>query len=73
MLSSTKFNRLKLKKPYHRNTAHVERKNKNDTSVSSGNWNHLIIIQKNFWAPYGESTKWGTTENSHTGRWTYTS
>jgi hypothetical protein len=30
----------------NRNTAHVERKNKSDTSKNGDNWNHLKIIQK---------------------------
>ena len=32
--------------PCNRITAHVERKNKRDTSSNGGNWNHPQIIHK---------------------------
>ena len=37
---------LKHKSPYNRNTAHVECKNRCDTSIHRGKWKHLKIIQK---------------------------
>jgi hypothetical protein len=36
----------KIRRPYNRNTAHVECRNKSDTSNNRGNWNHLKIIQE---------------------------
>jgi tRNA(Ser,Leu) C12 N-acetylase TAN1 len=32
------------KKPYNRNTAHVECKNKGDSSNNRRNWNHFKVI-----------------------------
>ena len=37
---------LKYKRPHNRNTAHVECKNKGDTSNNWSDWNHFQIIQK---------------------------
>jgi hypothetical protein len=37
---------LKYKDFYNRNTAHVENKNKCDTSNTRGNWNYHKFIQK---------------------------
>jgi len=31
---------------YNRNTAHVERKNKGDTSNNRGDWDYFKVIQK---------------------------
>jgi hypothetical protein len=36
---------LKYKRPLNSNTAHVERKNRSDTSNDRSNWNYLKIIQ----------------------------
>jgi len=35
---------LKYKKSYNRNTAHVECKNKGDTSNNKGDWDYFKII-----------------------------
>ena len=32
-------------RPYNRNTAHVECKNKSDANNNKGSWNHFKIIQ----------------------------
>jgi hypothetical protein len=63
---------LKYKKPYNRNTAHVECKNKCDTSNNRGNWNHFKIIQKIPEQRTGKARNQGTTENSHSGHCTHT-
>ena len=62
---------LKYKKPYNRNTAHVECKNKCNTSNNRGNWNHLKIIQKIPEQLTGIAQNQGTTENSHSGHCTH--
>ena len=33
-------------RPYNRNTAHVECKNKGDTSNNRGDWDYFKVIQK---------------------------
>jgi hypothetical protein len=50
-------------KTYNRNTAHVECKNKSDTSNNRGDRNYLKVIQK---IP-GKAQNQGTAENSHIG------
>jgi hypothetical protein len=57
---------------HNRNTAHVERKNKCDTSKNRGNWNHLKIIQKIPEQHSGKARNQGATENSHIGHCTHT-
>ena len=56
----------------NRNTAHVEYKNKNDTSNNGVYWNHLRIIQKIPEQHTGEARNQGTTKNSHIGHCTRT-
>jgi hypothetical protein len=58
--------------PYNINTAHVECKNKCDTSNNRGNWNHLRITQKIPEKHNRRRRNRGTTENSHTGHCTHT-
>jgi hypothetical protein len=60
---------LKYKDLNNINTAHVECKNKCDTSNNRGNWNHLKIIQKIAGQHNGKARNQGTTENSHTGHY----
>jgi len=36
----------KIYRPYNRNTAHVECKNKDDTSNNRGDWDYFKVIQK---------------------------
>ena len=60
-------------KPYKRNIAQVECKNRDDTSNNRSNWDHLKIIQK-----ISEQHTWKawdhiTTENSYIGHRTHTS
>jgi hypothetical protein len=62
----------KIKRPYSRNTAHVECKNKYCTSKNSGSWNHIKIIQKIPEQYNGKARYQGTTENSHIGHCTRT-
>ena len=54
--------------PCNRITAHVECKNKSDTSNNGGNWKHPQIIHK---IP-DEQTKSRITEHNHTGQCTHT-
>jgi hypothetical protein len=54
------------------NTAHVECKNKCDTSNNRGNWNHLKIIHKIPEQRIGKARSQGATENSHIGHCTNT-
>jgi hypothetical protein len=54
-----------MKTLQQKNTAHVECKNKSDTSNNSGNWNRLIVIQKI--SQQHASEPHGTTESSHIG------
>jgi hypothetical protein len=64
---------LKYKRPYNRNTAHVECKNKGDASNNRSSWNHFKILQK---IPEQQTRKaryQGTAENSHIGHSTHTS
>ena len=62
----------KIERSYNRNRAHVECKNKCDTSNNMGNWNHLKIIQKIPGQPTGKAQNQVTTENSHIGHCTHT-
>jgi hypothetical protein len=62
----------KYKDLYDRNTAHVERKNKSDTSNNRGNWNLLKIIQKIPERRTGNPRSQGATDNSHIGHCTHT-
>jgi hypothetical protein len=64
---------LKYKDPYNRHTAHVECKNKSDTSNNRGNWNHLKIIHKIPEQHTWNARNQGTAENSHIGHCTHTS
>ena len=59
-------------RPYNRNTAHVECKNKIDTSNNRGSWNHFKIIKKVSEQNTGEERKRGTTKNNYTGHCTHT-
>jgi hypothetical protein len=52
--------------------AHVERKNKCDTSNNKKNWNHLTIIQKIPEQHNRKARNQKTTENSHIGHCTHT-
>jgi hypothetical protein len=54
------------------NTAHVECKNKCDTSNNRGNWNHLKIIQKIPEQHTVKARSQGATENSYIGHCTRT-
>jgi hypothetical protein len=56
---------------YNRNTAHVERKNKCDTSNNRGNWKYLKIIQEIPEQRTGIPRSQGATENSHIGHCTH--
>ena len=38
--------RFENKRPYNRNTAHVECNNKGDTSNNRGDWDYFKVIQK---------------------------
>jgi hypothetical protein len=60
-------------RPYNRNTARMECKNKNDTSHNRGEWNHLSIIQTVPEEHTGKAGNQGTTANSHIGQCTHTS
>jgi hypothetical protein len=57
---------LKYKELNNMNTAHVERKNKSDTSNNRDNWNHLKIIQKIPEQHTRKERNQRTTDNSHT-------
>ena len=63
---------LKYKDLSNRNTAHMECKNKRDTSNNRGNWNDLKIIQKTPEQRTGKSRNQGTTEKNHIVHRTYT-
>jgi hypothetical protein len=56
----------------NRNTAHVECKNKCDTSNNRGDWKHLKIIQKIPEQRTGKARNEVTTESSHIGHCTHT-
>jgi hypothetical protein len=58
--------------PYNRNTAHVECKNKCDTSNNRDNWNYLKIIYKIFEQHTVKARNQGTAENIHIGPITHT-
>ena len=60
-------------RPYSRNTAHVERRNRCDISNNKGNCNHLKIIQKIPEQHIRKARNPGTTENSHIVHCTHTS
>jgi hypothetical protein len=62
----------KIYRPYNRKTAHVECKNKGDTSNNRGNWNHFKILQKILEQRTGTARYQGTTENSYIGHSTHT-
>ena len=51
----------------------MECKNKRNTSNNSGNWNHLIIIQKIPEQHTRKARNQRTTENNHIGHGTNTS
>ena len=53
--------------------AHVEYKNKSDTSNNRDNWNHFKITKKIPEQHTGRAQNQGTTENSHMGHCTLTS
>ena len=46
MLKKEAKNILKYKRPYNRNTANVERKNRIYASNNRDNWHHLKIVKK---------------------------
>jgi uncharacterized protein (UPF0371 family) len=57
---------------HNRNTAHVELKNKSDTSYNRGNWSHFKILQKILEQRTGKERYQGNTENSYIGHSTHT-
>ena len=63
---------FKIKRPYNRNTAHVEFKNKSDTSNNRGDWNYFKVIQKILEQHTRKTRSQGTIENSRTGHCTHT-
>ena len=63
---------LKYKKSYNRNTAHVECKNKGDTSNNRGDWNCFKVIQKIREQHTGENMKSrNSRKQPHWARHTY--
>ena len=63
----------KILRPYNRNTAHVECKNKGDTGNNRGDWDYFKVIQKIRERHTTRKTlSQGTTENSHIGHCTHT-
>jgi len=66
-------NNNKMYRPYNRNTAHVECKNKCDTSNSRGDWDYFNVIQKIREQHSRKTLNQGTPENSHIGHCTHTS
>ena len=58
--------------PYNRNTAHVECKNKGDTSNNKDDWDYFKVIQKIHEQQSRKTWSRGTTENSHIGHCTHT-
>ena len=55
------------------NPAHVECKNKGDTSNNRGDWDYFIVVQKICEQHTRKTWSQGTTENSHIGHCTHTS
>jgi len=57
----------------NRNTAHVECKNKGDTTNNRGDWDYFKVIQKTREQHTRETRSQGTPENGHIGHCTHIS
>ena len=64
---------FKIWRSCNRNTAHVECKNKGDTSNNRGDWDYFKVIQKIREQHTRKTWSEGIPENSHIGHCTHTS